>query len=52
MPELANGWVGVDRVKAIRTAYGTPNSNYTWIALGALAAWRYASRRHVKPPGR
>lgn len=52
LPELANGWVGVDRVKAIRTAYGTPNSNYTWIALGALAAWRYASRRHVKPPGR
>lgn len=52
MPEVANGWAGVDRVKAIRTAYGTPNNNYIWIALGTLAAWRYGSRRHVRPPGR
>jgi hypothetical protein len=52
LPEVAEGWRGIDRIKSIGQAYGSANNNYVWIAFGALAAWRFASRRHVRPPGR
>lgn len=51
LPEVANGWVGADRLAAIRDAYASPNNNYVWLLFGMLLAYRYASRRFVRPPG-
>ncbi|HZW10401.1 MAG TPA: sulfotransferase [Phycisphaerales bacterium] len=51
LPAVANDWTGPDRVVAIRNAYGSPNNNYVWIAFGLLSAYRYASRKFLKPPG-
>lgn len=51
MPEIANGWVGRDRFLAMRDAYGSFNNNYVYLLFGMLAAYRYGSRRFLKPPG-
>ncbi|GIK20447.1 MAG: hypothetical protein AMXMBFR77_22910 [Phycisphaerales bacterium] len=51
LPEVSSGWVGADRISAIRTAYGTYNNNYLWMLFGALASYRFASRAFVRPPG-
>lgn len=51
LPEAANHWVGRDRMNAIGNAYGSANNNYVWIAFGMLSAYRYASRKFLKPPG-
>jgi hypothetical protein len=52
LPEISSGWIGVHRWRAIRTAYGSLNNTWVWIALGTLTTWRLASRRHLGPPGR
>jgi hypothetical protein len=51
LPSIANGWTGPNRIVAIRDAYGSPNNNYVWLAFGLLSAYRYASRKFLKPPG-
>ncbi|MBK7405566.1 MAG: sulfotransferase [Phycisphaerales bacterium] len=51
LPEIANGWVGPDRFHAMRDAYGSFNNNYVYMLFGMLAAYRYGSRRFLKPPG-
>jgi len=51
LPEAANHWVGRDRINAIGNAYGSPNNNYVWITFGMLSAYRYASRKFLRPPG-
>lgn len=45
-------WTVADRVANIRSSYLNITSNWLYIALGAVAAWRFASRAHLRPPGR
>ncbi|MFT5423648.1 MAG: hypothetical protein ACI89L_001429 [Phycisphaerales bacterium] len=53
MPEVSAGWVGVDRVKNIRTAYLTkPTSVHVTLVFGVVTAYRVGSRRQAGPPGR
>ncbi len=51
LPEVAFGWIGPDRIRNIRTAYGSFNNNYLYLAFGMLTAYRYASRKFPRPPG-
>ncbi len=51
MPEVAQGWVGADRLANLRTAWGGFNNNYIWVLFGLLSAWRYGTRTFARPPG-
>lgn len=51
MPEVAQGWVGPDRLANLRTAWGGFNNNYIWVLFGLLSAWRYGTRTFARPPG-
>lgn len=54
LPELVHGWVGDSRWENIRTTYlGGFGFNLNTIAtvLGLVSAWRYATRRQLRPPG-
>lgn len=52
MPEITRGYTGIHRVKSILSDYGVVSNTYLWLAMGALSAYRYASREHLRPPGK
>lgn len=53
MPEVSAGWVGVDRIRNIRTAYlSKPTSVHVMLVFGVVTAYRIGSRRLAGPPGR
>jgi len=51
LPQVASGWVGADRLSNIRTEFGGVNNTSMWMLFGLLAAYRFASRAFVRPPG-
>ncbi len=51
LPQVASGWVGADRLSNIRTEFGGVNNTWMWMLFGLLAAYRFASRAFVRPPG-
>lgn len=52
LPEIQGGWTGADRLRNIRSSYLNITSNWLYVALGAVAAYRFGSRTHIRPPGR
>ena len=45
-------WTVADRLANIRSSYLNITSNWLYIVFGVFAAYRFASRRHLRPPGR